>query len=146
MNFEEIVRGLPSIGKCYRDGLSGVKGEHRSKLQTENPRHWKGSADLEKCYFQSRGEASFDYLIGHGREGYFVEIHPASTSEVNTLVLKKESIERWLKEEASSLKKILAYQPYVWLSTNKVAILKNSPQAKRLAKSGIRFPQSVIRL
>lgn len=144
MSFREKIESVASISACYRIGLSGLKGEHRSKLKTNKTRNWSGSVNLDECYFQARSRASFDYLIGHSDKGYFIEVHPASTSEIETLIIKKQSIDLWLNTQAGSIKEILGSQPFIWLSTNRVTILPGSSQAKRLANSGIRHPQLTV--
>lgn len=146
MSFSRAVRATPTIATCFQEGLGAVKGEHRRKISSSNPREWSGSVNLDDCYFQRRQLPSFDYLIGHREQALFVEVHPATTGEVDRMIAKKNSMHSWLNDDAKEIKKILIEKPYIWLSTGGVKILSNSNYARRLAQSGIRFPKEFLRL
>lgn len=67
--------------------------------------------------------------------GNFVEVHPANTSNVDEVVKKKKWLDVWLKTNALDLKAMMAGTSYYWIASGKVAILPNSPQARKIAKN-----------
>lgn len=51
------------------------------------------------------------------------------------MVKKKKWLEVWLKTNALDLKAMMAGTSYYWIASGKVAILPNSPQARKIAKN-----------
>ncbi len=85
-------------------------------------------------------ENRWDYAIGYDDKVCFVEVHPASTSEVETMLKKLSWLKQWLKNKAPKLSSIKKTQePYIWLSTKSMGILKTSSQFKKLSASGIKL-------
>lgn len=95
-----------------------------------------GSVYLDKCLKTTNPhDARWDYVIGYSEKAYFVEVHPANTSNVDEVVKKKKWLEVWLKTNALDLKAMMAGTGYYWIASGKVAILPNSPQARKIAKN-----------
>ena len=77
-------------------------------------------------------------MIGYKGNAYFVEVHPADTKNVKEVIQKKKWLESWLEERAPKLREIKAVNtPYYWVPSGRVAILKNSPQYRRIALNHI---------
>ena len=88
--FRSAVIATVDIKHCYKSGLSGLS-EHKTKVEVENTREIGGSVSIDDCTKQHYPEANrWDYVFGYKGEAYFMEVHPARTSEVS-VVLKKFS-------------------------------------------------------
>ena len=129
--FKSIVQAIPAIAGAYREGLQALESKDAGKVKPQNPRKLSGSVYLDKCLKTTNPhDARWDYVIG-----YFVEVHPANTSNVDEVVKKKKWLEVWLKTNALDLKAMMAGTGYYWIASGKVAILPNSPQARKIAKN-----------
>lgn len=134
--FKSIVQAIPAIAGAYREGLQALESKDAGKVKPQNPRKLSGSVYLDKCLKTTNPhDARWDYVIGYREKAYFVEVHPANTSNVNEVVKKKKWLEVWLKTNALDLKAMMAGTGYYWIASGKVAILPNSPQARKIAKN-----------
>lgn len=134
--FKSIVQAIPAIAGAYREGLQALESKDAGKVKPQNPRKLSGSVYLDKCLKTTNPhDARWDYVIGYREKAYFVEVHPANTSNVNEVVKKKKWLDVWLKTNALDLKAMMAGTGYYWIASGKVAILPNSPQARKIAKN-----------
>lgn len=134
--FKSIVQAIPAIAGAYREGLQALESKNAGKVKPQNPRKLSGSVYLDKCLKTTNPhDARWDYVIGYSEKAYFVEVHPANTSNVDEVVKKKKWLDVWLKTNALDLKAMMAGTSYYWIASGKVAILPNSPQARKIAKN-----------
>lgn len=134
--FKSIVQAIPAIAGAYREGLQALESKDAGKVKPQNPRKLLGSVYLDKCLKTTNPhDARWDYVIGYREKAYFVEVHPANTSNVDEVVKKKKWLDVWLKTNALDLKAMMAGTSYYWIASGKVAILPNSPQARKIAKN-----------
>nr|WP_302693391.1 hypothetical protein [uncultured Prevotella sp.] len=134
--FKSIVQAIPAIAGAYREGLQALESKDAGKVKPQNPRKLSGSVYLDKCLKTTNPhDARWDYVIGYSEKAYFVEVHPANTSNVDEVVKKKKWLDVWLKTNALDLKAMMAGTGYYWIASGKVAILPNSPQARKIAKN-----------
>lgn len=134
--FKSIVQAIPAIAGAYREGLQALESKDAGKVKPQNPRKLSGSVYLDKCLKTTNPhDARWDYVIGYSEKAYFVEVHPANTSNVNEVVKKKKWLDVWLKTNALDLKAMMAGTSSYWIASGKVAILPNSPQARKIAKN-----------
>lgn len=134
--FKSIVQAIPAIAGAYREGLQALESKDAGKVKPQNPRKLSGSVYLDKCLKTTNPhDARWDYVIGYSEKAYFVEVHPANTSNVDEVVKKKKWLDVWLKTNALNLKAMMAGTGYYWIASGKVAILPNSPQARKIAKN-----------
>ncbi len=134
--FKSIVQAIPAIAGAYREGLQALESKDAEKVKPQNPRKLSGSVYLDKCLKTTNPhDARWDYVIGYSEKAYFVEVHPANTSNVDEVVKKKKWLDVWLKTNALDLKAMMAGTGYYWIASGKVAILPNSPQARKIAKN-----------
>lgn len=133
--FKSIVQAIPAIAGAYREGLQALESKDAGKVKPQNQRKLSGSVYLDKCLKTTNPhDARWDYVIGYREKAYFVEVHPANTSNVDEVVKKKKWLDVWLKTNALDLKAMMAGTSYYWIASGKVAILPNSPQARKIAK------------
>lgn len=134
--FKSIVQAIPAIAGAYREGLQALESKDAGKVKPQNPRKLSGSVYLDKCLKTTNPhDARWDYVIGYREKAYFVEVHPANTSNVDEVVKKKKWLDVWLKTNALDLKAMMAGTGYYWIASGKVVILPNSPQARKIAKN-----------
>ncbi|MDP1611416.1 MAG: hypothetical protein Q8M11_10175 [Sulfuritalea sp.] len=140
-------------------GLQALKNEHRAAIKPKAPRRITGSLDLDAAMAATAPHAHrWDYGIGleladgSGEVAVWVEVHPASTSEVARVLKKLE----WLKlqvQQHKGFSKLTSrtvdhdIAAYHWLPTESgVHIHAHMPQARLLALNGLRMPTSPLRL
>ena len=140
MGFHDDVTNTHEISSCLQNGLGAVKNSDRIKFNCKDPRNINGSVDIDSCVADLYPESSrWDYALGYNEKCYFVEIHPASTSEVNTMLNKLRWLIKWLKEQKSPL--LSSHAGFHWIASGSVSISKNSPQARMLSASGLNGPK-----
>lgn len=131
--FKAAVEATPDITFGYCNGLQAFKS-NSSLLKVANTRKLLGSVDIDDAtknlYPQ---DARWDYAVGYEDNAYFVEVHPANTSNVAEMAKKAKWLETWLKDKAGELAKIRDGN-LLWIPSGKVAILKSSPQYRSLAQ------------
>jgi hypothetical protein len=144
MRFKNAVEATDDIRDCYEKGMRAL-GSNSSKVKPENNRSLNGSVNLDGCVSgEYPASPRWDYIIGYKDAAYFVEVHPASTSNVNEMIAKLNWLKSWLKREGTEINTIKATNmPFRWVASKGVGIVKDSPQALRLAKSGLPFPQKI---
>lgn len=141
--FKEAVENTPDIKSHYCTGLQAVKGSERKMISPEDTKKLSGSVDIDSALkADNPNEARWDYTIGYEDKAYFVEVHPADTSEVDTVIKKVEWLKDWLNKKASKLKSI-GQTPYYWIQSGKYAIKKGSKQEKILAQKGIKIQKNL---
>jgi hypothetical protein len=144
-SFEDMVKATPEIHYCYQRGLQAL-GINSLKIDPKNTRLCQGSVFLEECVLHKyHNENLWDYLLAYDGEVYFVEVHPAQTSEVETVLRKLEWLKKWLSEKAEEINSSKAVQPYYWIASGKFAILPNSPQYRKIIQKGLK-PLSLLKL
>jgi hypothetical protein len=151
MRFTQAVhQALP--GAC-RDGLQALENRDRGRVSCNDPRKLAGSVCLDVALKRADPNGQrWDYGIGIKQESgddkvIWVEVHPASSSNVREVVAKLEWLKRWLARSAPALQEITAKRDgFVWVSSGKVDIPMGTPQTKRLAAAGIKLPQRHLRI
>jgi len=159
MNFQQAVAAAPEpVCQFFWKGKRALKREHRGLVIWVKPRRFSGSIDLEGALSRSKAHANenlWDYglglvVSGHAERAIWVEVHPACTSEVETIVTKLQWLKKWLQEEAQELNKLTKSREnksFFWVATKAgVHIRPGSPQERRLRLAGLDFPQRTLRL
>lgn len=135
MTFRECIESIPMISAAFKEGLKAIERKDVSKIKSNDSRMLSGSVYLDECLKTAfPHEARWDYIIGFKEKVYFAEVHPANTCNVDEVVKKKVWLESWISNHAFMLKTCMAKDNYYWIASGKIAILKNSPQARRIAK------------
>lgn len=135
--FKEVVESTPEINSGYCKGLQALKG-YATKVSVDDTRKLDGSVDIDACTLNLYPEeARWDYVIGYDERAYFLEVHPANTSNVKEMILKAKWLKQWLQQKAPALKAISANRSFYWIPSGRYAIQPNSPQYRKLAQSKI---------
>lgn len=132
----------------YKDGLGGIKNEHRSQIRTKNPHNLDGSMDIDKaCLSKDPQACRWDYLVvvlNADKENLaFVEVHGAvKPGEILVMIDKK----KWLLKWISNTRLQGFPKSFIWVSTSNIKITPQSKYAKNLGSAGISFPKKVTPL
>lgn len=140
-------------------GLKAIKGEYRAAIKPKASRRLTGSMDMDAALSAEFSQDSrWDYGVGlmladnKTEVAIWIEVHPATTGEVDRILLKLDWLKTRLKQYAE-LGKLTAraeknnVQPFYWMPTNSgVHIHAHMPQARRLAAQGISLPTGILRL
>lgn len=148
MNFRKAVARTSSLGADrYHPGLQALGG-YSNKVRCSNPRRFTGSVDLNEVFPNSPWDYGIGFREGMQEVALWIEPHPAYTSEVAIFLKKLTWLKDWLRAEATELWKLTqkGSEPYRWLATGSVHIVKNSRQAKQLREAGVPFPREIIEL
>jgi hypothetical protein len=151
MTFQEAALKATGIEEAdIKSGISAMEGVDRPRITATDPRVFTHSLNLDKSLKPTQPNAArWDYGIGlkiksKRERAIWVEVHPASTSEVKKMLGKFNWLRSWLRDEAQDLEAVTrqtgSAPAYNWIATGKVAIPRNSRQARLLAQSGLPYP------
>ena len=154
MSFKKAVEAIGApVKSAYEPGKRALPKLHAKKISCAADQRIHGSIFLDDALkgVKKHSQASrWDYGLGYtnpaGKEfAIWVEVHTASTDEVRTVIRKMDWLRDYLDSEAPALRKLTPAlngnpDPFVWIASNGNHILKNSPQARLLAQSGLRGP------
>lgn len=135
MSFKTAIDQTPLLRNHLRDGLQAL-GSNSSNIKPNDTRKCEGSVDIDNAVKQEFSSNNrWDYAVGYDGKTYFIEIHPADTSEVKTILKKLGWLKVFLSEKAPELNK--EPKSFHWVASKGNHILSNSPQYRQLALSGI---------
>lgn len=115
--FKEAVEQTSDISMGYKNGL-GALGKNSSKIVVPDSRLLGGSVDIDGCTKNKYPDSSrWDYAIDYNTEVFFIEIHPAQTCEIKTMINKLIWLKGWLKKNAVEIDKLKTKKvsPFFWL-------------------------------
>ena len=138
--FKMAVEATPDIDKCYKPGLNAL-GVHSSKIVLSEGIICNGSVNIDACLKEKYPDSNrWDYCFGCNHEVFFIEVHPANISDIKVMINKMRWLKDWLKNQAPQLDSLKATSvpAFYWIQSGRNAILPNSPQARRMAKEGIK--------
>jgi hypothetical protein len=150
MHFRTAVKA--TLGSdAYQTGLHALCIADRNRMNCRKTRRLAGSVNLETALRLTHGnDPIWDYGIGLQVDGrndraIWAEVHPASSSHVNSMLKKAAWLRTWLNESSHALRDMTdRNMGFVWISSGSVNLLKSSPQARKLAQAGIRYPSKFL--
>ena len=138
MSFQSAIENTTLLKDHLKNGLQAL-GSNSSKVKPSDTRKCEGSVNIDNAVeLKFPSSNRWDYAVGYNGKTYFIEIHPADTSEVKTVLEKLTWLKILLIENAPELNK--EPKSFHWIASGGVHILPNSPQARKLALSGISQP------
>jgi hypothetical protein len=147
VTFQQAVCRTPDLGAAaFQPGLQAL-GNHSRRIQCADARRLTGSVALDDRLASTYpNDPRWDYGIGlreaRGETAIRIEVHPASTGEVEAVLNKLRWLKDWLRIQAPKLHRLTAAQAYYWLATGGVHIRPGSPQARRLQSAGLFSPRN----
>lgn len=137
--FQEAVEKTEEVKEGFCVGKQAIKNSEREKIEASDTKKLEGSLDIDtqvKSLYPH--DPRWDYALAYDGKMYYVEVHPAETSEVDKVVSKLGWLKKWLKTKADKIDKLRkAEQPYIWIQSGRFAILPTSKEGKKLAASGL---------
>ncbi|WP_288470483.1 hypothetical protein [uncultured Porphyromonas sp.] len=141
--FKKAIEGVKELCGAYRKGLQALNKDCKDKVEATYTRLLYGSVDIDKATKDKYPQDSrWDYVVCYHGALYFIELHPASTSNVKEVLDKLGWLKDWLEDKAELGQ---AKKSYHWIATGCVNILPNSPQYKQLASKGL-LPKTKLKL
>lgn len=141
--FQAAVKATSDIENSYMPGLKALGG-NSNKISLGGT--CDGSVDIDSSVAAKYPHSNrWDYCLSYKEQVFFVEVHPASTSDVDTVLKKLDWLKNWLRTDAPEIDKLRASeQPWVWIMTKAYSILPGSKQAKRMAMSGVKLTSRLV--
>ncbi|MDE5877324.1 MAG: hypothetical protein K2H47_07510 [Muribaculaceae bacterium] len=128
----------------FGSGLGAVKGSDRKYIKVPDTKLLGGSVALDEatkktCPHDNR----WDYAIEYDENTFFIEVHPASSSEIECVIQKVKFVIKWLKDNAPeflTLAQKTRIREFYWVSSGKtdLRIVPGSQQGRKLALNHIR--------
>lgn len=154
MRFCQAVEATRELRGAYRQGLQALKEADRNRILYADSRRLKGSVNVE-AHLSGRypNAALWDYGIGWLDDpqtecAIWAEVHPASAGlNIGQMLGKAAWLKDWLRKHAPSLNKLTRSEDgFVWIASGAISFRQGTPQAMKLAKAGVSFPQKILRL
>lgn len=127
------------------DGLQALPKPALQLIDEGIRAHFGDSIDLDAALRSDfPGEHRWDYLVGHTDSATVVgvEPHSASTSEVSTVINKRECALRQLRPHANPESKVTAWY---WVASGRIDFVPHERAVLRLEQAGITFVGSRLR-
>lgn len=138
MSFKEAVKQTPLLKDHLKQGLQAL-GSHSKQVKLNSSRFCEGSVDIDQALERLFPQDNrWDYALGYDGKTYLIEVHPADTSEVETLLKKYQWLKKFLREQAPKLNQ--EPKDFYWIASKGVHILKRSSQSRRLDEAGLKLP------
>lgn len=129
----------PDLHAFCQSGLGAMKREHRKYINVPDTQLIGCTVDLDKATEKAYPSANrWDYALEYEGNMFFIEIHPAVTSEIACMIQKVDFVTEWLKNNAPEVlelpKKEVGPRQFYWVSSGRtdLRLSPNSPQRKKL--------------
>ena len=141
------------LSGAYRSGIGALEEADRNRIECFQTRRLRGSVNLEaslRDYYPN--EPIWDYGVGWRMESknecaIWIEVHPASSGHVGSVINKAKWLKIWLQNSAPALSRLTrGNDGYVWISSGRVLLQRTSRQARQLAAAGVSFPRERLML
>ncbi len=129
---------------CFEPGLQAL-GSDSLKIRVSSSRSLRGSVNFDKCLREKYpNDPQWDYGIDVGGEVLYVEVHPADSGNVNEVLNKLRSFQRW--RQKVSFGPVENELGFWWVASGRIHIVKKSRYFRLLASMGVRGPCSVLQV
>jgi len=139
--FKQAIEKTPDVATGYCNGLKAIETIDKQSISITNISKLDGSLNIDKQTMTIYPEdPRWDYAIGYDGKVYFVEVHPANTSNIKEMANKKKWLIDWLRDKAPEMNALPSGAPkYIWAVTKAgIHISKQSIYAKQLAQLGLK--------
>lgn len=144
-----LVECMTSRGldKQLRAGLKAI-GADSTRLTVARPRRATHSVALDDALKAQLPHAPrWDYGVALDRTGAtevaWIEVHTATSSEVDTVLKKLAWLKQWLASNQDACTTAIA--SFHWVATD-AGVHIDSARRRRLNAAGLKMPQSLLRL
>lgn len=145
--FRMAVESTPDVANSYCPGLQALENVDKTAVKLNDKRRVDGSLNIDKeTKHLYPNEPRWDYAVGYDDKVFFVEVHPANTSNISEMAKKKEWLKKWLQSKAPLLDAFPSgNQKYLWAATESgVHISNQASHMRKLAQLGFNPKRPVI--
>jgi hypothetical protein len=141
VDFKNAVQATLALKQAYRPGLKALRANDRNQISVRRTRNIQGSIDLDSALAAAfPRDARWDYGVGYKLIAgsdlvYWIEIHPASTKEVDAVLRKLAWLQQWLSDGGRPLRALPCR--YIWISSGTTNLSPSAPQLKSMAQKGL---------
>lgn len=150
MSFRSCIDAAFPAAVCL-EGKKALRSVDSDKIRVRGQLVFAYSVDLDACTKKDNpSDNRWDYRLAltHSLSGEYVawvEVHPASTSDISAMLLKKKWLQTWLAEHAKSLFKRMGGRLHArncfWVASGGINIPKH--HRRKFAQSGL-MPRSIL--
>ena len=146
--FQKAIDACPQLK--LRDGLQALSSADRQRIHPQNPRSVTGSVNIDGNLRASFPEDNrWDYAVGYRgvddrEKAYFIEVHPAETSEVKRILQKARALSDWARQHAPELWAMP--RQLHWVASGRCRIRLNDAYRRQLALEGLESPKEMLDL
>ena len=119
--FQVAVENTEEVKNGFRVGKQAIKSADRSKVDAAESKKLQGSLDIDsqvKALYPM--DPRWDYALSYADKIYYLEVHPAETSEIDKVVSKVKWLKNWLKTKATKINELpKAEHPYIRRQRNR---------------------------
>lgn len=133
------------IKPYFQNGIGALKKADRQAVKEPDTKLLGGSVALDEAARNEFPLANrWDYAIEYDGDLFFIEIHPAFTSEIDCVISKVRFVNKWVSDNYPDIlklpKKESGARCFYWVSSGStdMRITPGSQQAKKLALNHIR--------
>jgi hypothetical protein len=143
--FKNAVNACPDL--TLRDGLRAISPVNRERIRPQNTRSVTGSVDIdEDLRARFPEDYRWDYAVGYNgsdnvERAYFIEVHPAETSEISRVVRKARALKEWARRYAPDLWNMTVPRQIHWVAPGRCDIRLNDSYRRQLALAGVGSPK-----
>lgn len=145
--FRKAVEGTPDVANGYCPGLRALENVDKGAVKLKDKRKVDGSLNIDnETKLLYPNDSRWDYAVGYDDKVFFVEVHPANTSNISEMAKKKEWLKDWLKSKAPLLEALPSGNPrFLWAATESgVHISNQASYMRKLAQLGFNPKRPVI--
>lgn len=145
--FRMAVEETPDVANGYCPGLQALENVDKGAVKLKDKRKVDGSLNIDKeTKLLYPKDPRWDYAVGYDGKVFFVEVHPANTSNISEMAKKKEWLKKWLISKAPLLNALPSGHPrFLWVATESGVHISNQASYKRkLAQLGFNPKRPVI--
>lgn len=85
MSLKAMANSNRELKNCWKQGMQALQRKDKKLIQAKGS-ECNGSINIDECLEDScPNDNRWDYALDIKDKGVFVEVHPAHTSEVNTV-------------------------------------------------------------
>lgn len=145
LSLETICLANNALKPFYKKGIGALKKVDKQYISVPDPKLLSGSVALDDATIKEYPTNNrWDYAIEYDGNTFFLEVHPASTSEIDCIIKKVKFIKEWLGTNCSEFFKLpikgSKVHCFYWISSGgtDLRILPGSQQAKKMAQYNIK--------
>lgn len=129
-----------TLKSFFQNGLGALKKAEKIYVKVPDTKLIGGSVALDDAAKEFYPQSNrWDYAIEYEGNTFFIEIHPASTSEIDCVIEKVKFVKEWLRNNCPDILELpykeVGARCFYWVSSGgtDLRITPGSRQAKKLA-------------